>query len=132
MTPTPRPVDEPAPVARVRLLWPAVIGYALVAAVARPLTGPAAGAVLLPGGALLAVGLRRVPDRLRQVGPRAAVVWLGLGVLFCLWELGALLAGNDEAHPTFSIFTDPLLDTYPGRVVGYLLWLGTGAWLVTR
>ncbi|MEU3452987.1 hypothetical protein ABZ671_05200 [Micromonospora sp. NPDC006766] len=132
MTPTPRPVDKPAPVARVWLLWPAVIGYALIAAVARPLTGPAAAAVLLPGAVLLVVGLRRVPDRLRRVGPRAAVTWLGLGVLFCLWELGALLSGNDEAHPTFSILTDPLLDTYLGRVVGYLLWLGTGAWLVTR
>ncbi|MFJ8577348.1 hypothetical protein [Micromonospora sp. NPDC093277] len=115
-----------------RLLWPAVIGYALVAAFARPLTGTAAAAVLLPGGVLLAVGLRRAPGQLRQVGRRAAVAWLGLGVLFCLWELGAFLAGNDEAHPTFSILTDPLLDTYPGRVAGYLLWLGTGAWLVTR
>lgn len=132
MAPTSRPVGALATVARGRLVWPAVIGYALLAASARPLTGPAAAAVLLPGGVLLVAGLRRTPTRLRRVGRRAAVTWLGLGVLFCLWELGAFLAGNDEAHPTFSILTDPVLDTWPGRVAGYLLWLGTGAWLVTR
>ncbi|MGR6317635.1 hypothetical protein Q2K19_04750 [Micromonospora soli] len=115
-----------------RVVWWAAIGYALVAAAARPLTGPAAWAVLAPGVALLLAGLRRTPVRRPRVGRRAAVTWLGLGVLFCLWELGAFLAGNDDAHPTFSILTDSVLATYPGRVVGYLLWLGTGAWLVTR
>jgi hypothetical protein len=130
--PTTRRVDVPAPLRRGRLLWPALVGYVLVAASARPLTGPAAVAVLLPGCALLGVGLRRTPTRQRAVGRRTAATWLGLGVLFCLWELGAFLAGNDEAHPTFSILADPLLATYPGRVAGYLLWLGTGGWLVTR
>ena len=121
-----------APARWRRLVWPAVIGYALVAAAARPLTGPAVAAVLLPGGVLLVAGLRRTPGRRRRVGRRAAVTWLALGVLFCLWELGAFLAGNDEADPTFSILADPVLATWPGRVAGYLLWLGTGAWLVTR
>lgn len=106
--------------------------YALLAGTARPLTPQAAVAVFLPAAALLWLGVRRVPRRLVRVGRPTAALWLGLGVVFCLWELGAFLWGNDEAHPTFSILTDPVFATYPGRVLGYLLWLGAGSWLVTR
>jgi hypothetical protein len=35
-------------------------------------------------------------------------------------------------HPTLSTLADPVLGTYPGRVIGYLLWLGAGLWLVSR
>ena len=110
----------------------AIAGYALLAAVARPLTLPAAGAVLVPGLALLWWGTRRVPNRSLLAGRATAVTWYGLGAVFCVWELVALFTGNDVAHPTFSILADPFLDTYPGRIAGYVLWLSTGAWLVTR
>jgi hypothetical protein len=59
-------------------------------------------------------------------------VWIALGVSACLLELGVFLWGNDDAHPTLSILVDPVLATYPGRVLGYVAWLGTGAWLVSR
>jgi hypothetical protein len=109
-----------------------VLAYALAAASTEPLSPSSLVAVLLPGVPLLWYGVRRPPRRRVVVGRRTAVVWLGLGVSFCLWELGALLAGNDDAHPTFSMLADPVLATYPGRVVGWLVWLGTGVWLVTR
>jgi hypothetical protein len=120
---------------RVRPTWLAYAGavtYALLAATARPLTLPAAFAVLAPGLTLLWWGARRGTDRWVYAGRSTILLWTGLGLLFCAWELVALFTGNDVAHPTLSILADPLLDTYPGRVVGYLLWLATGAWLVNR
>jgi hypothetical protein len=48
-----------------------------------------------------------------------------LGTTAALW-------GNDSAHPTFSLLVDPILDTYPGRLLGWFGWLATGRWLVTR
>ncbi|NMI02152.1 hypothetical protein [Pseudonocardia acidicola] len=115
--------------------WDAAIaGYALLAAPARPLTAPAAVAVLAPGVLLLVLRARHpvapLPSTARPVA--AAVLWLGLGVLFGLWELAAALWGDDAAHPTFSLMLDPVLATYPGRVLGYLGWLALGRWLVTR
>jgi len=61
---------------------------------------------------------------------RASLVLLAL--LFGGWELTAALWGNDSAHPTFSLLVDPILDTYPGRLLGWFGWLATGRWLVTR
>lgn len=110
----------------------AIAGYALLGAVARPLTMPAAGAILLPGAVLLWWGVLRPPAAAGRVGWRTAQIWITLGLLFCGWELVAFYSGNDPAHPTFSILTDPLFATYPGRVAGYSLWLATGAWLVSR
>ncbi|MFK3982845.1 hypothetical protein ACI2K4_21015 [Micromonospora sp. NPDC050397] len=109
-----------------------IAAYALVAAIARPLTLPAAAVVLAPGLALVWWGARRVPSRSIVAGRATAIAWYGLGGVFCVWELVALFTGNDSAHPTLSILADPFLDTYPGRVAGYVLWLSTGAWLVTR
>ncbi|WP_329105179.1 hypothetical protein OG792_31865 [Micromonospora sp. NBC_01699] len=109
-----------------------IAGYALLAAFARPLTLPAACAVLAPGLVLLWWGARRVPHRTLPSGRATSVTWVGLGAAFCVWELVALFTGNDVNNPTFSILADPFLDTYPGRVAGYVLWLSTGAWLVTR
>ncbi|HEX7745922.1 MAG TPA: hypothetical protein VF462_11745, partial [Micromonosporaceae bacterium] len=99
----------------------AIAGYALLAAFARPLTLPAAAAILLPGGALLWWGLRRTTDRAVRVGWPTVLTWIALGLLFCGWELVAFYSGNDPAHPTFSILTDPIFATYPGRVAGYSL-----------
>jgi hypothetical protein len=31
-----------------------------------------------------------------------------------------------------SLLLDPVLETYPARVLGYALWLAAGRWLVTR
>ena len=110
----------------------AIVACALGAALTRPLTWPATVSVLLPGIVLLALGTARTPSRRRHVGTRSAVVWIGLAVAGCLWELMSLIWGNDPPHPTLSILADPLFHSYLGRVIGYGAWLGTGAWLVSR
>lgn len=117
---------------RTALNYSSIITYALLAAFARPLTLPARAAILLPGTALLLWGVRRAPIQPVRVTQATVVTWFGLGVLFCAWELVAYYSGNDPGHPTFSILTDPIFATYPGRVVGYLLWLTTGFWLASR
>jgi hypothetical protein len=114
--------------------WDALIFlYAVLAALCRPLTAPAAVVVLLPGVALLALTTwRRVPPRRAGYPRRCVVPWVVLTLLFGGWELTATLWGNDSAHPTFSLLLDPVLETYPGRLLGWLAWLGVGRWLVTR
>jgi hypothetical protein len=109
-----------------------VVAYALVAAACRPLTGAALGAVLVAGVPLCWAGVRRRPRRAEPVGGRTVAVWCGLGVLAGLFELGVWLGPDDAAHPTLSTLADPVLSTYPGRVIGYLLWVGAGLWLVSR
>jgi hypothetical protein len=110
----------------------AVVGYALVAAVCRPLTTPALVAVLLAGLPLCWIGVRRRPHRAQPAGTRSALVWLGLAGLAAAFEVGLVLGPDDAAHPTLSTLADPVLHTYPGRVLGYILWVGSGAWLVSR
>lgn len=114
--------------------WDALIlMYAVLAAFCRPLTAPAAIVVLLPGVALFALmARRRVPPERAACSRGAVVPWVVLVLLFCGWELTAALWGNDSAHPTFSLLLDPILETYPGRLLGWIAWLGVGRWLVTR
>jgi cation transporter-like permease len=110
----------------------AVLVYALVAALCRPLTWPALGAVLAVGIPLCWVGVRRRPRRTEPVGRRSAAVWCALVALGGAVELALRLGPDDTAHPTLSTLADPLLGTYPGRVLGYVLWIGAGLWLVRR
>jgi ferric-dicitrate binding protein FerR (iron transport regulator) len=124
---------RPRPVRRRRAaVIGAVVAYALLAAVCRPLTDPALGAVLVAGVPLCWLGVRRRPRHARSVGRRSAAVWLGLGGLAAAFELALWLGPDDAAHPTLSTLADPVLSTYPGRVLGYLLWVGSGVWLVSR
>jgi hypothetical protein len=114
--------------------WDALILlYAALAALCRPLTAPAVVVVLLPGAALLTLAAwRREPPRRAACPRRCVVPWVVLALLFGCWELIATWWGNDSAHPTFSLLLDPVLETYPGRLLGWLAWLGVGRWLVTR
>jgi hypothetical protein len=109
----------------------AIAVYTLVAALCRPLTGPALGAVLVAGLPLCWLGVRRRPGA-GPVDGRSAIVWAGIAGVAAAYELVLWLGRNDADHPTLSTLADPVLATYPGRVVGYLLWLGAGAWLVSR
>ncbi|MDQ4011025.1 MAG: hypothetical protein M3228_10100 [Actinomycetota bacterium] len=120
--------------ARVDRWDAASVGYALIAAIFEPLTVPAAVAVLIPGVLLLALrAIRPVrPLPAGAVSPGTAALWLALAAAGAAWWLVAFLWGNDPAHPTLSLLLDPLLETYPARVVGYVLWLAAGRWLVTR
>ena len=112
----------------------AIVGYAALAALARPLTLPAVVAVLLPGLALLTLAARRPARPVRPVRPRApaVILWTAMTLLVVGWEATAWVWGNDYEHPTLSLLLDPVLDTYPGRVVGWVGWLAAGRWLVTR
>lgn len=115
--------------------WDVLLGaYAVVAALARPLTAPAVVAVLVPGVVLPAVRARRPVAPLPTTArPRAAAVqWGSLALVLAAWWTVAFGWGNDPSHPTLSLLLDPVLDTYPGRLVGWLLWLAAGRWLVTR
>ena len=77
------------------------------------------------------VELTEGPPRVLLAG-RHVAPWVGLVVVFAAWEATAALWGNDAAHPTLSLLVDPVLATYPGRVAGWIAWLGVGRWLVTR
>jgi hypothetical protein len=110
----------------------AVLAYALVAATCRPLTWPALVAVLIPGVPLVWLGLRREPADGTPLGRRSVAVWLGLLAVGGIGELVLRLGPNDLTYPTLSTLADPALATYAGRVVGYVLWIGTGLWLVRR
>jgi hypothetical protein len=109
-----------------------VVGYAALAALCRPLTVAAAVAVALPGIALVVLAARRPPPPRIVLAPRHVAPWVGLVGVFATWEATAALWGNDAAHPTLSLLLDPVLATYPGRVAGWIAWLGVGRWLVIR
>jgi len=122
-----------------RMRWPrvtaiagAVVAYALIAAVCRPLTDGALFAVGAAGLPLLCRGVWRRPRATCPVAMHSIAVWLSIGVVAGIYELGLRLGPNDVNHPTLSTLADPVLGTYPGRVGGYLLWIGFGVWLVTR
>lgn len=109
-----------------------VLVYAAVAALCRPLTLPALAAVLLVGVPLAWYGVRRRPVAATPVGRSSVAAWGGIGAVVVMVELALLAGPNDLTWPTLSTLLDPVLATYPGRVVGYLLWLGAGVWLVRR
>jgi hypothetical protein len=109
-----------------------LIGYAALAGLCRPLTLPAAVAVAVPALALVVLDARRRPPPRVALGRRHVAPWAVLMALFATWETIAALWGDDGAHPTLSLLLDPVLATYPGRVAGWLTWLGVGRWLVTR
>jgi hypothetical protein len=109
-----------------------VVVYAGLAALCRPLTLPALGAVLLVGVPLAWYGVRRRPVELAPVGTSSVAVWGGVGAVVVTLELALLAGPNDLMWPTLSTLLDPVLATYPGRVLGYVLWLGAGVWLVRR
>jgi hypothetical protein len=113
--------------------WDAVlVGYAVLAAFSRPLTLPAAAAVVLPAVALILLAAHRTPPPRVALTRRHVAPWAVLVALLAAWEATAALWGNDAAHPTLSLLLDPVTATYPGRLAGWLAWLGAGRWLVTR
>jgi hypothetical protein len=126
MSLVPQPARRRAGIAAV------VLAYALLAALCRPLTWPALAAVLLAGVPLFCIGVLRRPRHAEPAGARSATVWLGVTGLAVAFELTVFLGPDDAAHPTLSTLADPLFSTYPGRVLGYLLWVGAGLWLVSR
>jgi hypothetical protein len=126
---------RPAPQVRASDRWRvAIVAYAAVAALCQPLTLPAVVAVLLAAVGLFVLIPRRTRTAARSPGrSRAALMqWSAVALAVVGWEFVAFAWGNDADHPTLSLLLDPVLDTYPGRLAGWLLWLGAARWLVSR
>ncbi len=113
----------------------AAVVFSVVAGNLTPLTWPATVAVLVSGGLATWLGVYRPPPRLRApeyVSARGAAAWGGVLVAFAVWELYAFFRGSTPQHPTLSILSVPLLAPASHRVIGYLLWLAAGLWVVRR
>jgi Family of unknown function (DUF6186) len=106
-----------------------ILLYAVLAALCRPLTAPAAAVVLLPGAALLALAAwRRVPPRRTVCSRRSVVPWAVLALLFGGCELTAALWGNDGAHlPSACCSTRFCRPTRVGFSAGSHGWRGSVA-----
>lgn len=116
-------------VGKPRPLWaPALaVGYACLGATFASHSVEALVAVLVPGvAALVAVLVTPRPGHGAWVRTRH-LPWLGWAIAFGVWELAALLLGE----LSFSLLMDPVLEIYPLRVGGWLLWLSAG-WLLVR
>lgn len=94
--------------------------------------------VLIPAAFLLVVAARRPSVAIERDSTlrRALVLWPMLIGGTLLWEAYAFVRQPDwllpsHDYPTMSTLLDPVLEHGPLRVVGWLLWLGLGARLVT-
>ena len=115
--------------------WAAVAAFVLVMAVTRGITLPPTFAVCIAGTVMWVIGRYQPPPSRPDVGPVAIgglVLWAAVLVIFCLWELAAFLLGNDDAHPTFSMLTDPVLSFPPTRALAGFGWLAWGWYLLSR
>jgi hypothetical protein len=76
----------------------------------------------------------------KPAGNLPVSAWFPWGMVLLilgLWEMSALISQptlevGSYAHPTISFLLDPILATYPGRVLGVLIWLAAGRALVRR
>lgn len=124
--------------------WLAVIAgvaYAAVAALSRPLTAAAVGAVAIPVGIVLVQSVRRRPPPRAPgafTGPRrrTAAAWGAVVVLAAALELVAF--SRQSAYnvgtadfPTVSVLLDPLTEAGPTRFVLWCCWLWAG-WALAR
>ncbi|TAM66174.1 MAG: hypothetical protein EPN48_17675 [Microbacteriaceae bacterium] len=68
---------------------------------------------------------------------RAAILWSGLAIALCLWEVGSFFLGMPSpaatyAHPALSDLIDPLLNNPLGLAAGAAVWILGGAALMRR
>jgi hypothetical protein len=138
MTPCPDPGggDQPRSVLPVLAAVVVAVLYSWATSRLTPLTWPATLATVLPGLVVCGIALLRPPTRCsapRRWGVAALMPWVVLAVLVCGWQLYAFVQDSRIAHPTLSALASPLFATSAERrMVGYLLWLAAGAWLVRR
>jgi len=115
------------------------VGAALFAVIAGRFTAQSAPAefAVLGAGLVVCVWALRLPAEQRRTAParldgRGILAWLGLLLVFLVWELYAFYRGSTPAHPTLSLLLAPLLAEPLPRAAGYLLWLASGVWLAKR
>lgn len=110
-------------------IWPLAAGlaYAAFGATFASHTTGALVVVLVPAvTVLIAVLVVRHPGTRPKID-RTHLPWLVWLVAFGVWELVALFRGD----LTISLLMDPVLEIYPLRVAGWVLWLWAG-WLLIR
>jgi hypothetical protein len=95
--------------------------------------------VLIPSATVFIIATRQPAEpQVRDASlTRGLVLWSVLIGAALLWEAYAFVQQPDWSlpshdYPTMSTLLDPVLEHGPLRVVGWLLWLGVGARLVTR
>lgn len=127
---------EPRSVLPVLAAVVVAVLYSWAASRLTPLTWPATLATVPPGLVVCGIAVLRTPTRRaapRRWGAAAVAPWVVLAVLVCAWQLYAFVQDSRIAHPTVSALVSPLFATSAEhRMVGYLLWLAAGAWLMRR
>jgi hypothetical protein len=116
------------------LRWGAALLFAVVISDARSLTLPAS-LLVLAGGLGIWWSARYAPPVLlpSASAPVAGVAaWAIAFGAFAVWELGAFVIGNNDAHPTFSMLSDPVLSFGPTRALCAFGWLAGGWYLLRR
>lgn len=123
--PSPLTVDAVSPWARPVVLLPVFVLISAVAGLFPSFSLTANLLVLAVGGTMCWLGWtgrvhkRRTPGRLSA----GAAWWLVPALLLSAVELVNFGLGSTYVHPTLSKLTDPLLDAYLPRSVGYFGWL---------
>lgn len=102
------------------------LAYAALGATFASHTAGALVAVLVPATAVLVVSARARRGPVPRLD-RSHLPWVVWVLAFGAWELAALFARD----LTISLMMDPVLEIYPLRVAGWLLWLWAG-WLLVR
>jgi hypothetical protein len=131
--PGPTPTGNNGGITTTRLPLPPVaigagLAYAALGATFASHSVGALVAVLIPGvAALVAVAVIQRPRRDNGRFGRHHWPWLVWALVFTAWEVASLVLGE----LSFSLLLDPVLEIYPLRVAGWVLWL-SGLWLLVR
>ncbi len=109
------------------------LAFAIGISATKPLQPGSFYVVLIAGAALFLVGLRnpRVEPstQVRMVG---VWPWIAVFLAGCAWTVVALLAGNNQQWPTFSLLTDQWTGQPGWRFFAALAWYSFAVWLVYR
>jgi hypothetical protein len=117
------------------LRWAAALLFAVLVSDARSLTLPASLLVLAGGLGVWWAGKYAPPPLLlpgATVSAAGVIVWAVVFGAFAVWELAAFAIGNNDAHPTFSMLSDPVLSFGPTRALCAFGWLAGGWYLLGR
>ena len=115
--------------------WAFALLFALLVSDARSLTLPASLLVLAGGLGVWWAGRYAPPALIVPVAdvPSGDIVaWAVVFGAFAVWELSAFVIGNNDAHPTFSMLSDPVLSFGPTRALCAFGWLASGWYLLGR
>jgi hypothetical protein len=115
--------------------WSAALLFAVLISDARSLTLPASLLVLAGGLGIWWAGKYAPPPLPLPGAPVSAggvAIWAVAFATFTVWELSAFVIGNNDAHPTFSMLSDPILSFGPTRALCAFGWLASGWYLLGR